>query len=233
MLYDTWTSYDPNDARSPECEARLRKRLQRDREIVRSVLPRLRREIENPRRDMNSVYEALRPYYQETGEKVPMTPEDLPELEVLCRLVLERGGRQQNQIQTVLLRLIGSTAASESIPFLLEMVHYTRRGDHFGPERRQLAMWGLARVVIFHNGPEAYAALRKGLDDRNAEGRGTAADLILNAYLDARRKVPKDLVARLEQMARSDPDKDVRPAIERYLREPWTQNRIGDGEQND
>jgi hypothetical protein len=82
-LYDTWSPYDPNPADSPEDQARLREQLQRDQEIVRAVLPRLRREIENPDRDMNSVHEALKPYYQQVGRHLPMTPADLPELEAL------------------------------------------------------------------------------------------------------------------------------------------------------
>jgi hypothetical protein len=62
----------------------------------------------------------------------PMTPADRPELERLCRLILERGGPRQNEIQGVLLRLIEATAAAESVSFLLAMLHYTRRGDPFG-----------------------------------------------------------------------------------------------------
>jgi hypothetical protein len=228
-MYDTWNAYDPNPSDSPEDEARRQERLQQAQEIVRAVLPTLRQEIENPNRDMNSVFEALKPYYHETGGDVPMTPDDLPELQTLCRLVLERGGLRQNEIQTVLLRLIGATAAPEAIPFLLDMLHFTRRGDHFGPERRQLALWGLARVAIFHNTPDCYAALWQGLDDRNGEVRGTAADLILNAYLGARRKVPKPVVDKLVQMARSDPDEDVRRWIKSFLREPWADRRVDDG----
>jgi hypothetical protein len=78
------------------------------------------------------------------------------------------------------------------------MLPYTRRGDHFDPERRQLSLWGLARVAIFHNVPEAYAALLEGLDDRRAEVRITTADLILNAYLDrcsVYRRVSLDVIA--------------------------------------
>lgn len=104
-MYDTWSPYDPNPADSPEDQAHLREQLQRDQEIVRAVLPRLRREIENPDRDMNSVHEALKPYYQQAGRHLPMTPADLPELEALCWLVLERGGLRQNEIQKVLLEL--------------------------------------------------------------------------------------------------------------------------------
>ena len=221
-MYDTWSPYDPSDADSPRDRARWRQILQQRQQIIRDMLPRLRREIENPKRDMNSVGEVLRPYY-EFLQVVPMTPADLPELEALYRLVLERGGLRQNEIQEALLRLVGATAAPESVPFLLEMLHYTRRGDHFGPERRQLALWGLARIAIFHNVPEAYDALREGLNDHNAEVRGTVADLILNAYLGARWEVPADVVDKLRQMARSDPNKDVRRSIQRYLREPWAQ----------
>lgn len=157
-----------------------------------------------------------------------MTPADLPEIEAQCRLVLELGGLDQNNIQQVLLRLVGATAAPESVSFLIEMLRYTRRGDHFGPERRQLSLWGLARVAIFHNVPEAYAALREGLDDRRAEVRITTADLIINAYMDRfsdHRQVPQDVVDKLCQMAESDSDKDVRRVIQRYLRGPWAQSQ--------
>jgi hypothetical protein len=154
-----------------------------------------------------------------------MTSADLPEIEALCLLVLERGGLRQNEIQKVLLQLVGATAAPESLPFLLDMWRYTRRGDHFGPDRRQLALWGLARVAIFHNDPQAYAALLEGLNDRRVEVRLAAADLILDAYLSAKRKVPTEVVETLRQTAQSDPDKDVRRTIQRFLREPWAQTQ--------
>ena len=227
IAYDTWNPYDPNDADSPEDRARLRERLERDRQIVRKMLPRLEREIENPGRDLNSVGEVLRPYYLSTRGP-PMTPADLPELERLCRLILELGGPRQNEIQEALLRLIGATAAVESVPFLIEMLHYTRRSDRFGPQRRQLALWGLARVGLFHNIPEAYGALQGGLDDRNADVRYATADMILNAYLRAGRDVPQDVVDRLRHMARSDPVDSVRHAAQRYLREPWARAVGGD-----
>ena len=102
MLYDTWNPYDPIEGDSPEDRARLRERLQRDQEAVQAMLPRLREEIENPARDMDSVYKALKPYY-EAGRGLPMTPADLSEIESLCRLVLERGGLRQNEIQEALL----------------------------------------------------------------------------------------------------------------------------------
>jgi hypothetical protein len=226
MVYDTWSPYDPSEHDSPEDQARLRERLERDREIVRALLPRLRREIENPDRDAESVFQILRPYHLEVGRDLPMQPADLPEIESLCRRVLEVSGLRQEEIQRVLLRLVGATAAPRSVPFLLEMLHYSRRGDHFGPRRRQLALWGLARVAVFHDVPEAYAALREGLEDRRAEVRLTAADLILDAYLDrrsAREEVPRDVVDKLQQMTASDPDDDVRRTTKKFLREPWAQ----------
>jgi hypothetical protein len=238
MLYDTLNAYDFNPNIPPEDEAHRQERLRQAQELVRAVLPDLRQEIEAPKRDMNSVFEALRPYHHQTGGDVPMTPGDLPELEALYRLMLERGGLEQNRIQTVLLRLIGATAAAESIPFLLEMLHFSRRGDHFGPERRQLALWGLARIAISHHSPEIYeshrmtlwAALRAGLDDHHADVRFTTADLILSAYLDARRKVPRSVVDRLEEMARSDPDNHVRRRCKGFLREPWVDSEIDEAE---
>ena len=113
------------------------------------------------------------------------------------------------------------TAAVEAVPFLFEILHYTRRGDRFGPQRRQLALWGLARVALFHNIPEAYHAMQGGLTDRNADVRYATVDMILNAYLRAGRDVPQDVVDRLRHVAWSDPDDSVRHAAQRHLREPW------------
>jgi hypothetical protein len=223
MVYDIWSPYDPRETDPPELKAKLRRRLEHHQQMVRAMLPRLRREIENRERDLNSVGEVLAPYFQDVGRDIPLTPADLPELEILYQLILSRGGPRQNEIQEVLLRLIGATAASETIPFLLEVYRYTRRGDHFGPERRQLAMWGLARIALFHNIPEAYEALWVGLDDRRAEVRATAADLILEAYLGGQRLVPPHVVDKLRQMAQTDPDRDVRGLVQRFLREPWAQ----------
>jgi hypothetical protein len=167
------------------------------------------------------VAEVLAPYY-EVGRDLPLTSADMPEVEAMGRLILQKGGLRQNDIQEVLIRLVGATAAPESVPFLLEMLHYTRRGDHFGPERRQLALWGLARIAIFHQIPNAYAALRKGLDDRRAEVRFTATDLIIDAYVKANQPVPKEVVEKLQDMSRSDADDDVRHRAYAILKEPWT-----------
>jgi hypothetical protein len=228
MRYNTWNPYDLDDTASPERQARRYQRLEHDRQIIREMLPRVEAEIENPDRDSNSVGEALEPYHAFARE-LPMTPGDLPELERLCRLILERGGTRKGEIQEVLLRLIGATAAAEAKPFLLEMLHYSHRGDQFGPERRQLALWGLARIAIFHHVPEAYQALYEGLDDRNADVRYSTADLILNAYLNARRDVPPHVKEKLRQMAHSDPDDSVRRAAQRYLREPWARSPEAQG----
>lgn len=224
MDYDTRNAYyDPLPHETAEARERTQQRIQRNRKIIRDLLPRLRTLIEDPDRDPEDVFQLFRPYHLETDD-VPMTDDDLPELHALCRLVLEKRGLEQHEIQRVLLRLIGSTASTASVPFLLEMLHYSRRGDSFGPERRRLALWGLARIAIAHNVPAAYAALREGLADRHADVRVTTADLILNAYLDADREVPDDVVATLKAMAASDPDEDVQRAARRYLREPWAQD---------
>jgi len=233
MRYDTWNPYDPIEDDTTENKVRMSKRLSRDQQIVREMFPRLRQEIENPQRDNESVFQVLRSYHLNASD-VPMLPSDLPEIEAQCRLVLDRGGLEQNNIQQVLLRLVGATAAPESVPFLIKMLHYTRRGDHFGPERRQLSLWGLARIAIFHNVPEAYAVLMEGLDDRRAEVRITTADLLIDAYMDrfsAHRQVPQGVIAKLQQMAESDSDKDVRRVVQRYLREPWAQSQYDDADE--
>lgn len=229
MVYDIWNPYDLREGASPEEEARSRRRLERDRETIREMLPRLRELIEDPGRDAEDVSQALSPYHRHARE-VPMTTDDLPELQALCRLVLERGGSRQSDIQRVLLRLTGATAEPGSVPFLLDMLRYSKRGDQFGPERRQLALWGLARVAVFHDVSEAYEALKEGMDDHRADVRLTAADLLLDAYLDrrgARREVPPDVVEQLEDMARSEPDDYVRRTIKEFLGEPWAKERCG------
>jgi hypothetical protein len=223
MHYDIWTRYDPWPQETPEERERRIQRIERNRRIIRNMLPHLRQLIEDPKRDPVNVSECLRPYHAET-DNVPMEIADLPEIEALCRLVLEKGGLEQNLIQRVLLSLVASTAAQESVPFLLEMLHYSRRGDHFGPERRQLALWGLARIALAHNVPEAYAALQEGLKDHHADVRLTATDLNLDAYLGARRQVPPDIVATMRVLATSDPDEYVRRAAQKYLREPWAED---------
>ena len=222
MRYDTWSPWDPNLANTPEEEARLRARMQEAQAVVRAMLPRLRAEIENPDRDMSSVGEVLQPYY-DVRQDLPMTTEDLPQIESLFSLILEKRGSQQNRIQRVLLRMVGATAAPESVPFLLEALHYSWRGDQFGPERRQLALWGLARIAIRNPSPEAYQALREGLEDHHGDVRFTTLDLILDAYLDAGKDVPKEVFEKVQEMARSDPEQVVRRAAQRYLKEPWAQ----------
>lgn len=228
MPYEIETSYDPYPEESPQETARRRERLERDREIVRGMLPELRREIENPDRDLYSVSQAIKRYRHETFGDVPLTADDVPELEAMCRTILERRGPRQAQIQTVLLHLIGATAAPQSVPFLLDMLHYGRRGDLFGPERRRLALWGLARIALLHGVPEAYEALQEGLEDHHANVRFTATDLILDAYLDAGCEVPRSVAEKLEEMAGSDPDSHVQVRAKRFLREPWAQDRTNE-----
>jgi hypothetical protein len=219
MLYDTWSPYDPNPHHSTEDEACIQRTIQQKRRALREMLPHLRQKIENPDRDINSVHSVLTPYY-DARDGVPMALADLPGIEALCRLALDKGGLCQSHIQTALLRLIGATAAPESAPFLLEMLHYTKRGDQFGPQRRQLALWGLARIAIFHQLPGTFTALREGLDDRQAEVRLTATDLIIDVYRGTNQPVPRDLIEKLQDMADHDSDEYVRRTIERFLEEP-------------
>lgn len=224
MYLDIWTAWDPGPHDTDKQKARLRKRLQKAREDMRTMLPRLAQEIENTERDLDSVGAVLRPFNQYRPE-VPMTPADLPEIEAMCRRVLELGGLRQSQIQEVLLRLVGATAAPRSIPFLLDMWRYSRRGDNFGPDRRQLALWALARIALFHDEAQAYVTLLEGLDDHRADVRLRAANLILDAYLYAQREVPSQVVDKLRQMAQSDPDDDVQRKVRKYLREPWAKDQ--------
>jgi len=223
MYYDTWSPYDPNEHDTPQDILRQQKRLQRDQQAVRAMLPRLRQEIEKPQRDSNQVAEVLAPYH-EAGRDLPLISADIPEVEAMGRLILQKGGLRQNDIQEVLMRLVGATAAPESVPFLLEMLHYTRRGDHFGPERRQLALWGLARIAIFHQIPNAYTALRKGLDDRHANVRFTTTDLIVDAYVKASQPVPADVIEKLQEISHSDADDDVRRRAYAILKEQWAKS---------
>ncbi len=123
--------------------------------------------------------------------------------EALGRLILERGGRGQKAIQEVLLRLVGVSP----------------------PFRRQLALGGLARVALFHGEPQAYAALLEGLDDHQAEVRWRVANLIIDAYLGAKREVPQEVIDKLRQMAESDPDDYARRTAKRFLGEPWAQDQ--------
>ena len=104
------------------------------------------------------------------------------------------------------------------------MLRFTKRGDSFGAERRQLALWALARLARWRNISEAYAALLASMDDRKAEVRMTAMDLILDAGRDA---LP-DVFARMRQMAKNDPDEDVRRLAIRFLHEPWARKGGGD-----
>jgi hypothetical protein len=224
VYLDIWTAWDPGPHDTDEQKARSRKRLQQAQSDIRTMLPRLAQEIENTERDLNSVGEVLRPYHRYMRE-APMTPDDLPEIEALCRRVLELGGLRQSQIQEVLLRLVGATAAPQSIPFLLDMWRYSRRGDNFGPDRRRLALWALARIALFHNEAQVCATLLEGLDDHRADVRLTAADLILDAYLSAQREVPSKVVDKLRQMAQSDPDDDVQRTMKKFLREPWAKDQ--------
>lgn len=226
-MYDIWIASDPYPEEPPEKRRRREKRLAETQEMVHFALLDLRLVLSDPNRDEEQVYRALQPFY-DLGHTAPADVNDLPLIEAFCRRVLEIGGRGQSNLQTELLRLVGNTAHPSSLPFLLEMLRYSKRGDSFGPERRLLALWGLARIARRHNLPDAYTALQTGLDDRKAEVRWQTADLLPNAYLDARREVPPEIMEKLEQMAENDPDEDVRGLIARFLKEPWADDEVDD-----
>lgn len=213
--------YNPYDVLPCETEeewARSQAIIEKNRQTIRDLLPQLRKVIEDPQREKEDVSRVLRPYYIET-RAVPMTPEDIPELESLCRLILEKGGEQGQKIQEMLLSVISSTAAQESIPFLLDMLHGPQPKGRFGPRWRELALVGLGRIALIHERDEAYEALHEGLEDRHADVRYTTMALIANAYLNAEREIPKAVLVKFHKIARSDPDKDLRQDAKRYLRE--------------
>ena len=88
LAYDIHIAWDPRVADTPADRARLQKRLAERQQVVRALLPRLRKVIENPKRKPDDVFQVLRSYYQQAGRDLPMTPEDLPEIETQARLVL-------------------------------------------------------------------------------------------------------------------------------------------------
>jgi len=215
-MYDIWSPYDTRFTDQPQTPPRLIAIQQ----AWHVALLDLRPLIDDAHRDIDQVYARVQPF-QDYTQGTPPSPQDVPEIESLCRLALERGGAGQSVLQEVFLRLAGNAAEPRSLPFLLDMLRFTRRGDSFGPSRRQLALWALARLARWHHLPEAYQALRAGLDDRNAEVRLTAAALLLDANLEAGLDVPPQVVAKLQQMAQDEPDEDVCRSISRYLDEPW------------
>ena len=219
-MYDIWNPFDPNPDDTSRERARLSKRLVELQQALHVALIDLRLVVENVRRSEDQVDAALRPFHTEFDD-VPAHPDDLPEIERLCRLVWEKGGTDQAALQRILIGLVGNTASPSCLPFFLDALRFTKRGDSFGPERRQLAIWGLARLARWNNLPEAYAAVQSGLDDRHPEVRLTAADLLLDAYLDAGRAVPPEVRSKLAQMAKTDPDLDLRRQFSKYLDEPW------------
>ena len=56
-----------------------------------------------------------------------------------------------------------------------------------------------------------------GLDDGPAE-KASIGDIYKG------RDLPQDVVDKLQELARSDPDDSVRRVVRRYLREPWVQS---------
>ncbi len=220
MLYDLWNPFDPDDGESPEEQKRIAEQLALSQNELHAMLPELRLLINDSERDIEAVHALLRPI-RWNMTAIPVSLPDLPEVEALCRLALESGGHGQNLVQENMLRLVGNTAHPQSLPFLHDMLYFTRQRDHFGPERRQLAIWALARLAKNHNLSEAYDALLTGLDDRHADVRLTTIGLLLDAHLMAGRDVPAIVVDKLGQLATNDRNDDVRRRARKCLREPW------------
>ena len=220
MNYDIHNAYDPYPRDTEEDIERVKQKLVEYQQAMRKAFPRLRDEIESEDRDLDSVYNAARPFY-ESSNYLPMHEDDLPVLEHFCRRILELRGPRSTQIQKILLRMIGATASPESAPFLQEMWRYSRQRDHFGPERRQLALWGLARIAVRHELPEAYATLQEGLGDPHADVRYTAVDFISDAYYIVDKKIPLQIMERVRDIADLDPDKVVQRLAHRSLQQTW------------
>lgn len=144
-MYDIWSPYDPSPEDTPKEQVHSDQRLIAAQQSFHVALFDLRPVIDNPQRDAEQVDEALRPFHGYIDSTPPL-PDDIPKIERLCRLAAKKGGAGQERLQEVLLRLVGNAAEPLSLPFLLDMLRFTKRGDGFGPERRHNWLCGRWRV---------------------------------------------------------------------------------------
>lgn len=132
-------------------------------------------------------------------------PDDLARAQSLYKAVAVRGGAGHSYVQESLLTMIALTEAPASAPFWLEILDIQRPRDTFAKRRRQIAMAALARMALNRNAPEAYATLRQAMRHANAEVREHAVYYLGRAYLNAKRKLPEEVVNELAELAITDP----------------------------
>lgn len=136
---------------------------------------------------------------------VGLDPADLSLAEELYRRVYQTGGPGSHLFQESLLHMIAATADPVSLPFWLEILAYARPRDQFANRRRQISLAALAFLAIQHNDPAAYAALHQASDHENPAVRALAVYYLGQAYLEAERPLPADVLEVLAAHAVNDP----------------------------
>ena len=105
-MYDVWNPFDPSPEGTPEERLCLEQRMAEIRDALHFALLDLIPVIDDPDRDEEQVYRALRPFY-DASHDARADVNDLPLVEALCLRVLEKGGTGQSDLQRELLRLVG------------------------------------------------------------------------------------------------------------------------------
>jgi hypothetical protein len=130
---------------------------------------------------------------------------DLPRAQELYKRVALTGGAGVTFEQQFLLRLIGTSASTSTIPFWLEMLDFAGRPrDAFTPERKAYALAALAFLSIARDSQEARDAMLQATQHSNPAVRALAAYYLTEAYLAVDHDLPLPVAARLRQIAIED-----------------------------
>ena len=135
---------------------------------------------------------------------VVLTRKDLPLAETVYMRAVERGGPGNTHTQRKLLDLMGWTARPESVPFWIDLLELRRRRDSFSRTRQTYALAALSFLVIRDSTPAAVDALLQATHQGIPALRAQALRHLVAAFAQADRPVPPEVIARMEQMAKTE-----------------------------
>ena len=99
-------------------------------------------------------------FYYSPGEAACIAPADIPEVERVYRVVLERGGPGSRMVMEGMLTALASTGSPDSLPFWQEALAWTGKRGMLKQLRHELAVAGIALAAFRAGAAESLAALQ-------------------------------------------------------------------------
>ena len=143
---------------------------------------------------------------------------DVARAEKLYRQLYEICGNGSLYAQDGILALIASSRYSESIPFWLEVLDWSRPRDTFSTQRRIRALAALAYLAL-HGSRGAETALAQAAQHPNPDVRALAVHYWSRLYTDPDRKLPRRTAQAFQRIAVKDAAFSPRFQARKFLRQ--------------